>query len=417
MERAELQDLICYVCILYKNAYYLRFAFSGIYIKKQVLNIIIIGTAYPYKGGLASFNERMALALQEQGHEVSIITFTLQYPGFLFPGKTQYTEEPAPGGLNISREISSVNPLSWIKVGRKLKKAKPDLILVKYWLPFMGPCFGTILRLAKSNGHTRVISILDNVIPHEKRPGDNAFTRYFLKPVDAFVSMSREVLKDLRIFTATKPAIYSPHPVYDNYGDALDKSEARKWLNIPEGGKYLLFFGFIRKYKGLDILLEAMEDTRITEAGIRLIVAGEYYGDREYYETLIDRLGIRAQIYLFTDFIPNAEVRYYFSAADCIVQPYRTATQSGISQIAYHFEKPMIVTNVGGLPEIVPDGRAGYVTEVSKAAIADAIVQFFSGDTGRFNSGIVTEKKQYSWDFFIRNILELARQQEPGRYT
>ena len=272
----------------------------------------------------------------------------------------------------------------------------------------MGPCFGTVLRRAKSNGHTKVISILDNVIPHEKRPGDNALTRYFLKPVDAFVSMSREVLKDLRTFTTTKPAIYSPHPVYDNYGDIVDKYTARQKLGIPDDSKCLLFFGFIRKYKGLDILLEAMADPRIVSSGIRLIVAGEYYGDKEYYESLIDRLGIRSRLHLFTDFIPNTEVKYYFSAADCIVQPYRTATQSGISQIAYHFEKPMIVTNVGGLPEIVPDGKAGYVTEVDKTAIADAVLQFFSGDPARFAQGIAHEAKQYSWDFFIRNILQLS---------
>jgi len=372
------------------------------------VKIIIIGTAYPYKGGLASFNERMALALQEQGHEISILTFTLQYPGFLFPGKTQYSDEPAPGGLNIERMISSVNPLSWISTGNKLRKKNPDLIIIKYWLPFMGPCFGTILRRAKRNNHTKVISILDNVIPHEKRPGDYAFTRYFLKPVDAFVSMSREVLKDLRTFTKAKPAIYSPHPVYDNYGNIVDMDIAREKLGIPKDSKCLLFFGFIRKYKGLDILLEAMADPRIADMDIQLIVAGEYYGDREYYESLIGRLDIRARLYLFTDFIPNTEVKYYFSAADCIVQPYRTATQSGISQIAYHFEKPMIVTNVGGLPEIVPDGKAGFVTEVDPTAIADAVLQFYSAPPGRFAPGIAEEKRRYSWNFFIKNILQLA---------
>lgn len=373
------------------------------------MKITIIGTAYPYKGGLASFNERMAQALQEQGHEVDIITFTLQYPGFLFPGKTQLSSEVAPAGLNITQAINSVNPLSWLKVGRRLKKSKPDLIIIKYWLPFMGPCFGTILRMAKGNKHTRVISVLDNVIPHEKRPGDNAFTKYFLKPVDAFVSMSHEVLQDLRSFTKTKPAIFSPHPVYDNYGDALPEAAARKHLGLETDAKYILFFGFIRKYKGLDILLEAMADERIKAAGIKLIVAGEYYGEREIYEAQIARLNISEHLHLYTDFIPNSEVKYYFSAADAVVQPYRTATQSGISQIAYHFEKPMIVTNVGGLPEIVPDGKVGYVTEVSSTAIADAILKLYTGSNAEsFKTGIVEEKKKYSWDYFINNLLNVA---------
>lgn len=372
------------------------------------MKILIIGTAYPLKGGLASFNERLAYALQEQGHEVALYTFTLQYPGFLFPGKTQYSDEPAPEGLRISPMISSVNPFSWWATGRKAAKSKPDLILIKYWLPFMGPCFGTILRLARKNGHTRVISILDNVIPHEKRPGDAPFTRYFLKPVDAFISMSREVLQDLRTFTQDKPALFSPHPVYDNYGDALPKTGAREFLNLNTDGRYILFFGYIRKYKGLDLLFEAMADERIARAGIRLIVAGEYYGDKDYYEQLADRLGIRDRLDLFTDFIPNSEVRYYFSAADCVVQPYRTATQSGISQIAYHFEKPMIVTNVGGLPEIVADGKAGFVVPPEAPAITDSILRFYAENReAAFAANLKEEKKKYSWHYFTGNIMKL----------
>lgn len=372
------------------------------------MKITIIGTAYPFKGGLASFNERLATALQEQGHQVDIITFTLQYPGFLFPGKTQYSEEAAPPGLKIRASVSSVNPLSWMRTGREVRKEKPDLVLIKYWLPFMGPSFGFMLRSLKKNRHTKVISILDNVIPHEKRPGDVPFTKYFLKTVDAFVSMSREVLQDLRRFEKDKPALFSPHPVYDNYGEAISKKVARRNLSLPEEGKYLLFFGYIRKYKGLDILLEAMADKRIKDAGIKLIVAGEYYGDKDYYESLMDKLGIRDRLHLFTDFIPNTEVLNYFSAADCVVQPYRTATQSGISQIAYHFEKPMIVTNVGGLPEIVPDNKVGFVTSVDASAIADAIVRFYAEDKGSsFSDNLKTEKQQYSWEHFTGNIIKL----------
>lgn len=375
------------------------------------MKIIIVGTAFPYKGGLASFNERLAYALQEQGHEVSIMTFTLQYPGFLFPGKTQLSDEPAPAGLLIRQKINSVHPLNWLSAGRQLKKLNADLILIKFWLPFMGPAFGTILRGAKKNKHTKVISILDNVIPHEKRPGDIPFTRYFLKPVNAFISMSHEVLRDLRTFEPDKPALFSPHPVYDNYGDPLPKTEARNILHLEPGGRYILFFGYIRKYKGLDLLLEAMADPRMADEKIRLIVAGEYYGDRVEYEALIDRLGIRERLHLFTDFIPNTEVKNYFSAADAVVQPYRTATQSGISQIAYHFEKPMIVTHVGGLPEIVPDNKVGFVTPVDKDAIADAIIRFYREDKEESFSGYLKEeKKKYSWDYFTANIGKLYDQ-------
>lgn len=372
------------------------------------MKIIIIGSAHPLRGGLATFNERLAEVLQKE-NEVIIYSFSLQYPSFLFPGKSQFTDEPAPPNLKIKSVINSINPLSWLKVGHQIKKEKADLIILKYWLPFMGPCFGTILRKAK-NKKTKVISILDNVIPHEKRPGDRPFTKYFLKPVDAFVSMSHEVLNDLRTFEKEKEAIYSPHPVYDNYGEKVSKKEARQKLGLDENGKYVLFFGFIRKYKGLDILLEAMADERVKVEHIKVIVAGEYYGDKEYYLSIIEKYQLKDQIHLFTEFIPNEEVKYYFSAADFVVQPYRTATQSGISQIAYHFEKPMIVTNVGGLPEIVPDQKVGFVTEVSSKAIADAIVRFYKENKeADFIENLKEEKKKYSWDYFIENIFKLYK--------
>lgn len=374
------------------------------------MKIVIIGTAYPLRGGLAVFNERLAEVLMQQGHDVEIITFSLQYPSFLFPGKSQFSEESAPKNLNISIQINSVNPFNWLQVGKKLQKAKPDLIIIKYWLPFMGPCFGTILRIAKKNKHTKVVSILDNVIPHEKRIGDVAFTKYFLNPVDAFVSMSNEVLSDLRTFEPNKPAVFSPHPVYDIYGENVVQNEAQSFLKLPHNKKYLLFFGFIRKYKGLDILLEAMTDERIKAMDIKLIVAGEYYSDQSFYEEIIKEKKLSNQLFLFTDFIPNDKVKYYFCAADCIVQPYRSATQSGISQIAYHFEKPMIVTNVGGLPEIVPNNKVGYVTEVSPKAIADAIVKFYTeNNAANFASNLKIEKQKYSWDYFVENLMALLQ--------
>lgn len=374
------------------------------------MKIVIIGTAYPLRGGLAVFNERLAEVLMQQGHDVEIITFSLQYPSFLFPGKSQFSEESAPKNLNISIQINSVNPFNWLQVGKKLQKAKPDLIIIKYWLPFMGPCFGTILRIAKKNKHTKVVSILDNVIPHEKRIGDVAFTKYFLNPVDAFVSMSNEVLSDLRTFEPNKPAVFSPHPVYDIYGENVVQNEAQSFLKLPHNKKYLLFFGFIRKYKGLDILLEAMTDERIKAMDIKLIVGGEYYSDQSFYEEIIKEKKLSNQLFLFTDFIPNDKVKYYFCAADCIVQPYRSATQSGISQIAYHFEKPMIVTNVGGLPEIVPNNKVGYVTEVSPKAIADAIVKFYTeNNAANFASNLKIEKQKYSWDYFVENLMALLQ--------
>lgn len=362
------------------------------------MKITIIGPAHPLRGGLASYNERIAKAFEDEGHEVNIVTFSLQYPNFLFPGKTQYSTDVKPD-LDISVAINSVNPLNWIKVGRQLKKQRPDLILCKFWLPFMGPCFGTILRIAKSNGHTKVASIIDNIIPHEKRLGDTAFAKYFVGAVDGFVVMSKSVGEDMRQFTLDKSVEFVPHPIYDNYGAIVPKTEAIEQLQLPPTNKYLLFFGFIRKYKGLDILLKAMADKRIHDLGIKAIIAGEYYDEQQQYLDLIEEYDLHQHIILKDDFIPNDEVRYYFGASDVVVQPYKSATQSGISQLAFHFEKPMIVTNVGGLPEIVNDGVSGYVTEVDSAAIADAIVDYYQHEQeAAFTEAVIEKKKEFSWE-------------------
>ncbi len=371
--------------------------------------VIIIGTAHPFRGGLASFNQRIAKEFQEQGDEVEIFTFTLQYPSIVFPGKTQYSDGPAPTNLSIQRTFSSINPFTWIKTGRAIKALKPDIVLCRFWLPFMGPCFGTMLRIIKQNKHTKILSLIDNIIPHEQRIGDKQLAQYFVNQVDAFVVMSKSVQRDLQQFLKEQPVKYIPHPVYDNYGDPLEKPVARQWLNIPTAGEYILFFGFIRDYKGLDLLLRAMADERIQQREIQLIVAGEYYGGKEKYETLIKELGIADRLILKTDFIPNEEVKYFFSAADLVVQPYKSATQSGISQLCYHFEKPMVVTNVGGLPEIVRHEQGGYVVPVEVTAIADAILAFYEkGKEADFVSVVKEVKKEFAWDTMINGMKELA---------
>ena len=371
------------------------------------MKIAILGSAHPLRGGLSAFNERLAYQLQQQGHNVVNWSFSLQYPSFLFPGKTQFTEEPAPAGLTIKTAVNSVNPFNWLSVGTQMKKEKYDLIIVKYWLPFMGPCFGTILWLAKKNRHTRVVCIVDNIIPHEKRPGDKLFTKYFIKGVDAFVTMSMDVLKDVKTFTS-KPSFFTPHPIYDSYLEAVSKETACRKLQLDLNKKYMLFFGFIREYKGLDLLLEAMNDKRIREAGIELIAAGEYYNKdvEANNNSIIEKHQLQKVVHLRTDFIPNSEVRYYFSAADVVVQPYKHATQSGITQIAFHFEKPMVVTNVGGLAEVVPDGKVGFIAEPNPTSIADAILKFYQPNSiPDLHKNILAEKKKYTWDTFTSVLM------------
>jgi glycosyltransferase involved in cell wall biosynthesis len=370
--------------------------------------VIIIGPAHPLRGGLASFDERLARQFMQQGFDTTIYTFSLQYPDFLFPGTTQYSTEPAPVDIAIKVCINSVNPLNWIRVGLELKKLKPAIIVVRYWLPLMGPCLGTILRLATSNKFTKVVCIADNVIPHEKRMGDLPFTKYFIQPVDAFVTMSAKVMQDLRGLTA-KPAQQIIHPLYDNFGEALTKKEARAVLGLPEEGKIILFFGFIRKYKGLDLLLEAMKILAADPltADIRLLVAGEFYEDRKQYDQLILDLEIEKSLILKTDFIADSEVKFYLSAADFVIQPYKNATQSGVTPLAYHFEKPMLVTNVGGLPDLVPDRKVGLVAEPDAYSIAQKINELYQLGEDYFLPHLREEKKKYSWKILADTILSL----------
>lgn len=372
------------------------------------MKIIILGTAHPYRGGLAVYNERLAHQFQEEGHDVEIYTFTLQYPNFLFPGKTQYSSEPAPKDLKIVRKVHSCNPFNWIKVGIEIARKAPDMLIIKFWLPFMAPCQGTIARIARSNKKTKVITILDNLIPHEARIGDKPFAKYFCGAVDGFLAMSKSVLTDIDIFDKKKPRVFSPHPLYDNFGDTVSRDEACSKLNLDPTKKNLLFFGLIRDYKGLDWLIESFARSVACKSGdVKLIVAGEFYNNGEKYIEQAKNLGINDQIVWHTEFVPDSEVRYFFGAADLIVQPYKTATQSGVTQIAYHFEKPMLVTKVGGLAEIVPDGKVGYSVNPDIDAITVAIDDFCKNQRD-FTEGIKEEKQKYSWKVMSQKLQKLA---------
>lgn len=373
--------------------------------------VVIVGPAHPLRGGgMSTFNERLALAFQEAGDEVEIVSFSLQYPSFLFPGKSQFTDEPAPPGITIKSLINSINPLSWIKAGNYIRSKRPDLVIFRFWLPFMGPALGTIARIIRRNRYSRVLAITDNVVPHEKRPGDVPFTKYFLSACQGFLTMSRAVKMDLERFEPRKPSLYLPHPLYDNFGEAESKTAACAALDLDPRYSYILFFGFIRAYKGLDLLLQAMADPVLQACeDIRLLVAGEFYEDAAPYHALIQRLGIQDRLVLHTDFIPNAQVRHYFCAADLVVQPYKHATQSGVTQVAYHFDKPMVVTNVGGLAELVPHEEVGYVVAPEPKVIADAIIDFYtSGKAKAFSQNISKYKHRFSWASFVREIKALA---------
>ena len=375
------------------------------------MKIFIIGPAFPLRGGLATFDELFCRALNEAGHQASIISFSLQYPSVLFPGTSQYdkTGNP-PQDIEIHTLINSVNPYSWLSTGKFIQQSKPDLLIFRFWIPFMAPALGTIAKMARKK-KIKVIAITDNVIPHEKRPGDKVLTKYFISKCQGFVTMSEAVMNDLSQFTKSPHKKFLKHPLYTSFGEIISKKEARTRLSLPENEKIILFFGLIRKYKGLDLLLEALSGEQLKEMNVKLIIAGEFYDDKNYYERLIKELNLVDRIYLHAGFIPNEEIKNYFCASNLVTLTYRSATQSGVTQVAFHFEKPVVVTNVGGLSEIIPNDIAGYVAEPNPSDIENKIADYFKlNKEEEFTAGMKKEKEKYDWKLFVHEVIRLAEQ-------
>lgn len=369
---------------------------------KPSKRIAILGPAYPYRGGIASFNERLALEFLNHGFQVRLFNFTLQYPSIFFPGKNQYHDGPQPKGLDIVRTLNSINPISWITTANKINDFQPDLLISRFWHPYLGPSIGHVLKKVKAKN----VVVVDNVYPHEKTSGQEIFIKNFMRQVHVPIAMSKTVSGDLSSFFEEDKIIYSPHPLYDNYGSAIDKSKAKDILGLEQEAKYILFFGLIRKYKGLDLLLKAFKEIHEQLDNTSLLVAGEFYDDQQKYESLIDELGIRNKVIIHPEFIPNDKVAAYFSASDLIAQTYKTATQSGISQIAIHFHKPLLLTKVGGLSEIIEDGKHGVLVDPEPLQIANGIVRFFRDmKPSSTELNISDLSKEYSWTNFYEKII------------
>ena len=376
------------------------------------MKIIILGTAYPFRGGLATFNERLARQLQAEGHEVEVITFTLQYPSFLFPGKTQYSSEQAPADLHITQQVHSCNPFNWWKVGNKIRRIQPDLLISCYWMAFFAPCYGIIQRIAKRNGKTRCIGLVHNMIPHEPNLLDKLLAPFYVRHTDGFVALSESVVKDIdSLDKQTKPKASYPHPIYDHYGAQMEKNEACQALDLDPEKQYMLFFGLVRAYKGLDLLLDAFGKVKDQLPNLQLIIAGEFYEDEEKYRAQLYFNKLNDRVIIHNDFIADADLCKYFGAADLIVQPYKSATQSGVTQVAFHFEKPMLVTNVGGLGEIVHDHKMGYAVEPNAEAIAEAITDYYTNNRqADYTQYLIQQKENYSWSGLTNAFMNITKQ-------
>ncbi len=369
-------------------------------------HVTIVGPAHPFRGGIAAFNHRLYRSLEALGHRVEIITFTVQYPRVLFPGVTQYSDQLAPEGMSITRRLHSMWPLSWWQVGNHLRRTAPDVIVFKFWMPFMAPAFGTVARIARWNHHSRVVAILDNVMPHERHVGDAWLARYFLRSCDRLIAMSDSVKAEAHQLCGNKPIVKQHHPLYDHYGPPIDRLKAQQHLGLDPKNRYVLFFGFIRKYKGLDILLEAMSDARFQGTNIQLLIAGEFYEPRSVYDPWLQHEAIRQRVVLHDRYIEDHEVPFYFSACDVVVLPYRSATQSGIIQLAYYYGLPVVATRTGGLSEMIEDGQSGLLTESEPKALANTILLVFEQDRIKsLSEGVCTIRQRYDWETFARSVM------------
>lgn len=372
------------------------------------MRIVIISTAYPLRGGIAHYVALLYKHLSLR-HKVSVVTFKRQYPRFLFPGKSQ--EEAGEDAYKVPavQIIDTLNPLTWFKAGRVAARFQPDLVIFKYWMPFFAPAFGVAARVAKRRTGCKVLLICDNVLPHEKTPVDKVLTRWFFKIADYFIVQSKAVERDLLALANHPKYRFVPHPVYEIFGKPIDRDEARRQLGIAENEKIALFFGYIRKYKGLNVLLDATRKA-LEKIRYKLLVVGEFYDDETAYRNQIGSLKLNEEVIVVGDYVPNEKVAVYFSAADVVILPYINATQSGIAQIAYNFDRPVITTDVGGLAEIVLDGVTGLVVKPASADdLANGIVRFFREDLGsRFSAGVREQKKKFSWDNLVGAIEDLA---------
>lgn len=372
------------------------------------MKIVIVAAAYPFRGGIAHHTALLYRELSRK-HSVEIATFTRQYPKFLFPGTTQHEEGGELLRVPTTQMIDSINPFTWIKTGLWIRQRNPDLIIFAYSMPFFAPSFGTIAAIGRRSGRTKILFLCHNIIPHEPIRGDTLLTRYAFSFADYFIVQSDQVERDLLKLVPNARYAVSPHPIYEMFGPPRPQKESRTKLGLS-ASKVILFFGYVRRYKGLGVLVDAMKHVKDRLPDIVLLVVGEFYEDEETFRNQVAAMGLQDSVKFVSHYVPQDQVADYFSAADVVVLPYLSATQSGIAQVGYNFDKPLIGTDVGGLGEVIRHGKTGYVVPPNDPkALADAIIEFYREDREEeFIRNVKVEKKKYSWANMAATIEKLV---------
>lgn len=369
------------------------------------MKIAIVSAIYPFKGGIAQFAGAMHKGFENLGHDVKAFTFKRQYPDFLYPGGNQYVSDTDKVDKIASHAIiDTINPLSYFKTAKAIKEFSPDIVVFKFWLPFFGPAFGKIAKLLKKNA--KIITAVDNVIPHEKRPFDKVLTRYFLKQNHGIFCMSQQVQNDLDKWLPNCPSAISPHPIYTIFGEGIDRKEACEALELDPKNKYLLSFGYIRDYKGVDLSIKALT---LLPSHYHLIIAGESYSSFAPYEAMIRELKLESRVHTYVRYIPQEEVKLFYSASDIALMTYKSATQSGVCSVAINFEIPMVATPVGGLTEMVRNDVNGFLSDdLSPEAISQAIIKCETHDQEKLKQGQIELKKELSWETYCQRLLDFS---------
>ncbi len=373
--------------------------------------IALVGPMHPYRGGIAHFTEKTVEGLAGRGHDVVPVNFWRQYPTLLFPGETQYDSADDASAVvgEAPRLLDSLNPLTWLRTAQHLRQRGSDAVVFQYWMPFFAPAYGIVARLLRWAGIPS-FAVVHNALPHERHFGDEGLSRFFFQACDGLIVMSDEVKSDIHGLGADAPIQQINHPIYNTFGDPLPRSEARGQLDLPGDAPVLLFFGFVRRYKGLHVLLEALPQVVEHLPDVRLVVAGEIYDDKAFYESIVEKHQLSSYLHLHDGYVSDEDVAVYFSAADVVVQPYVSATQSGVAKIAYHFERPLIMTDVGGLAEMMPHGEAGLVVPPEDPdALGAAVRRFFEDDLqDELTEGVRREKQKYSWEALYEAVERFA---------
>ncbi len=372
------------------------------------MRLALVSVAPPYRGGI-SLNSAILLTHLQKTHTVRCFNYTRLYPEFLFPGKTQYETGTPAVNVDSIRCLDSVNPIAWYKTALQILEFRPEAVIFRFWNPFFAPALGTIARLLrKKSPHTRLIALSDNIIPHESHFFDAPLIRFFLKKMDAHIVLSESVERDLLKFIPAAKYSKIHHPVFNVFGAPLSSAQARNKLKIT--ARYvILYFGLVRQYKGLDVLIRATGILKKQFSDFQVLAVGECYGDAGKYEQLISEEGVEDKFSWCNTYVPDQEVGDYFSAADVVALPYHHATHSGVVPLAYHFDKPVVVTRVGGLHEVVKEGQSGFLIDPdSPLALAECLYSnLVSGKFAGMTEGVRRQKEEFSWESFVKGIEEL----------